>query len=137
MFLYRSLYQMIRVMTAYMKVCLYIISILFLSWTIDNSIGETSSKKRLYLSLMKPGRIAYWLAINNNFVKTTVHYFLFIVFPVLYFSLQSHHNIDLPCFYLCLVMKYQFNTKIIISSWRLAGLLFFFHSSFWFQFLPS
>ena len=33
---------------------------------------------------MKPGRIAYWLAINNNFIKTTVHYFLFIVFPVLY-----------------------------------------------------
>lgn len=51
--------------------------------SINNSIEKLSSKQRLYISFMKPGRISFWLAINNSFIKAIVHYFGFIVFPVL------------------------------------------------------
>lgn len=49
----------------------------------DYFLEKLSSKQRLYISFMKPGRISFWLAINNSFIKAIVHYFGFIVFPVL------------------------------------------------------
>lgn len=38
---------------------------------------------RLYVSLMKPGRLTYWLKINDSFLKALVHYFGFVVIPIL------------------------------------------------------
>ena len=38
---------------------------------------------------MKPGRLSYWLAIDDSFMKTIIHYFAFVVFPVLYVFISS------------------------------------------------
>lgn len=61
----------------------------FFSWKFifirfNIKLEKLSSKQRLYLSLMKPGRISYWLAIDSSFIKAIIHYFSFIVLPVLY-----------------------------------------------------
>lgn len=44
---------------------------------------------------MRPGRLSYWLAIDDSFLKTVIHYFAFIVVPVLFLSL-FHLTLESP-----------------------------------------
>lgn len=75
-----------------------------------DSETQLSSKQRLYISLMKPGRLSYWLAIDDSFMKTIIHYFAFVVFPVLVAVILSTVRYELSSEY---VVRHSFSA----SSW--------------------
>lgn len=80
-----------------------------------------SSNKRLYISLMKPGRLSYWLEINDSFIKSVVHYFGFAVSPILfsYGTIMIHRlGIVFSTIRFEVVTRYKYSHAFNADAWK-------------------
>ena len=49
----------------------------------NDSFVETSIPPMLHRDPMKPGRLSFWLIFIDSFLNALVHYFGFVVIPIL------------------------------------------------------
>lgn len=69
---------------------------------------------------MRPGRLTYWLKIDNSFLKSLVHYFAFVILPILLNTIiPLIHRLGIACIMLQLEIEstYQYYHKFTDSSW--------------------
>lgn len=80
-----------------------------------------SSNKRLYISLMKPGRLSYWLEINDSFVKSVIHYFGFAVSPILFFwriIMMCRLGILYSTIRFEVITRYKYSNAFNADAWK-------------------